>query len=133
MPRKRNEGKYGKPTYNQAQKVVARFGGEANLARLIGVSRISPFRWQYRRPYGSDGLIPTEHIEKIKGVARLEGVLIRPEDWVPEINVWGEGGAVLPQRLGRYTYNTRNPKPEATNPRAALQSSASPALTANKE
>lgn len=82
--RPRNQGQFGKPTYNQAQKIVARFGGEAKLASLIGISRISVYRWQYRRPYGSDGLVPTAQIEKIKNVARLEGVLIRPEDWVPE-------------------------------------------------
>lgn len=85
MPRIRNSGKHGRPTYNQAAKIVRRFDGEQKLAKLIGVSRITVYRWQYRRPYGSDGLVPTEHIEKIKGVARLEGVLIRPEDWVPEV------------------------------------------------
>lgn len=84
MPRQRNTGQFGCPTYNQAQKIVARFGGEAKLAQLIGVSRITVYRWQYVRPYGSDGLIPTIQIEKIKGVARLEGILLRPEDWVPE-------------------------------------------------
>jgi hypothetical protein len=85
MPRPRDQGKYGKPTYSQAAKVVRRFGGEAKLAKLIGVSRITVYRWSYRRPYGSDGLIPTEHIEKIRAVARIEGVLIRPEDWTPEV------------------------------------------------
>lgn len=92
MPHKRNYGQFGKPRYNQAQKVVARFGGEAKLAKLIGLSRITVYRWQYIRPYGSDGLIPTAHIEKIKAVARLEGVLIRSEDWVPETNVWPTDG-----------------------------------------
>ena len=84
MPKQRNNGQFGQPTYNQAQKVIARFGGEAKLARLIGLSRVTLYRWQYRRPYGSDGLIPTAQIEKIKGVARTEGILLRPEDWVPE-------------------------------------------------
>lgn len=86
MPHKRNLGEFGCPTYNQAQKVIARFGGEAKLAALIGVSRVSCYRWQYKRPYGSDGLIPTAQIEKIKAVARIEGILLRPEDWVPEVN-----------------------------------------------
>jgi hypothetical protein len=84
MAARRNSGQFGYPTYNQAQKIVRKFGGEANLAKLIGVSRISVYRWQYRRPYGCDGLIPTVQIEKIKSVARGEGVLLRPEDWVPE-------------------------------------------------
>lgn len=80
----RNSGQFGFPTYNQARKVIARFGGEAKLASLIGVNRISVYRWQYKRPYGSDGLIPAFQIERIKAVARLEGILLRPEDWVPE-------------------------------------------------
>ena len=90
MPVARNSGTYGCPTYNQAQKVVARFGGEQRLAELIGVSRISIYRWQYKRPYGSDGLIPTKQVEKIRRVARIEGILLRPEDWVPETNTWNE-------------------------------------------
>ena len=84
MPKLRNTGQFGCPTYNQAAKIVARFGGEAKLAGLIGMSRISCYRWSYRRPYGSDGLIPSAQIEKIKGVARLEGILLRDSDWVPE-------------------------------------------------
>lgn len=85
MPRTRNLGKHGRPTYNQAAKIIRRFGGEARLAKLIGLQRPSVYRWQYQRPYGSDGLIPSEHVEKIKAVARIEGVLVRPEDWVPEV------------------------------------------------
>ena len=80
MPHKRNRGRYGCPTYNQAGKIIARFGGEAALAKLIGVSRITLYRWQYARPYGSDGLIPTAQIEKIRSIARVEGVLLRPEE-----------------------------------------------------
>jgi DNA-binding transcriptional regulator YdaS (Cro superfamily) len=85
MPKLRNQGEHGKPTYNQAQKIIQRFGGEAKLAKLIGISRISVYRWQYKRPIGADGLIPTANIEKIKAVARNEGILLRPEDWVPEV------------------------------------------------
>jgi len=90
MPKIRNTGQFGCPTYDQATKIIARFGGEAKLAKLIGVSRVSCYRWNYRRPYGSDGLIPTAQIEKIKGVARLEGILLRPEDWVPQVVKYDE-------------------------------------------
>jgi DNA-binding transcriptional regulator YdaS (Cro superfamily) len=88
MPRVRNTGQFAFPTYNQAAKIITRFGGEAKLAALIGISRVSVYRWQYKRPYGSDGLIPTAHIEKIKAVARHEGILLRDEDWVPSVNQW---------------------------------------------
>lgn len=90
MPAKRNSGQWAFPTYNQAAKIIARFGGEAKLAKLIGLRRESLYRWQMRRPYGSDGLIPSVQIEKIKAVARLEGILLRPEDWVPGVNDWDE-------------------------------------------
>lgn len=95
----RNQGKHGRPTYNQAQKVVSRFGGESALARLIKCSRISIYRWQYRRPYGSDGLIPSAQIEKIKAVARAYGVLIRAEDWVPEVIHYDPLGNVIPSTV----------------------------------
>ena len=98
MPRIRNTGEFAFPTYNQAAKIIARFGGEANLAKLIGISRVSVYRWQYKRPYGSDGLIPTAHIEKIRAVARHEGVLLRPEDWVPQVNEWDEETLQLVKR-----------------------------------
>lgn len=88
MPAKRNSGKYALPTYNQAAKIVARFGGEAKLAAAIKIRRETVYRWQLRRPYGSDGLIPTIHIERIKIAARLEGVVIRPQDWTPQVNVY---------------------------------------------
>jgi DNA-binding transcriptional regulator YdaS (Cro superfamily) len=90
MPKIRNAGQFGCPTYNQAAKIIQRFGGEAKLARLIGISRVSVYRWQYKRPYGSDGLIPSANIEKIKGVARLEGILLRDEDWTPQVVKYDE-------------------------------------------
>lgn len=98
MPRVRNTGQFAFPQYNQAAKVIARFGGEAKLAALINVSRVSVYRWQYKRPYGSDGLIPSAQIEKIRAVARHEGILLRPEDWVPEVNKWDEDTLQLVKR-----------------------------------
>jgi hypothetical protein len=92
----RNNGKHGRPTYNQAQKVISRFGGESQLAYLLNCSRITIYRWQYRRPYGCDGLIPSSRIEQIKAVARTHGVLVRPEDWVPETLQWAENEPIAP-------------------------------------
>lgn len=99
MPKLRNQGAYGKPTFNQAAKIVARFGGEAKLARLINISRISVYRWQYARPYGSDGLIPSANIEKIRAVARLEGILLRDEDWTPEVVKYDDENQPITKRL----------------------------------
>ena len=83
MAQPRNQGLYGFPTYTQASKIIAKFGGEPNMAKLIGISRISIYRWQYSRPYGSDGLIPSPQIDKIKEIARMEGILLTSEDWEP--------------------------------------------------
>ena len=99
MPKLRNQGEYGKPTYTQAAKIIARFGGEAKLARLIGISRISVYRWNYRRPVGADGLIPTANIERIKSVARLEGILLSDEDWVPEVAKYDDQDQMTTKRL----------------------------------
>ena len=101
MPKTRNTGQFGCPTYGQAAKIIARFGGEAKLATLININRISVYRWQYRRPYGSDGLIPTAQIEKIKGVARLEGILLRDEDWVPNVIKYDENNQPAKQTRTR--------------------------------
>lgn len=90
MPHIRNAGKYGRPTYNQAAKVVARFGGESRLAKLLNVSRPTVYRWQYKRPYGSDGLIPSAQVDQIKRIARIQGVLLTEKDWTPERNTYEE-------------------------------------------
>ena len=84
MPKIRNVGKHGRPTYNQAAKIIARFGSESKLAAIVGCARISCYRWQYRRPYGSDGLIPSAMVEKIHRVARINGILLTDHDWTPE-------------------------------------------------
>lgn len=76
--------KHGRPTYNQAAKVIARFGGEPVLAELLGVHRCTLYRWNYRAPYGSDGLIPVRMVEKVNRAARIEGIVITDDDWVPE-------------------------------------------------
>lgn len=95
MARIRNHGQFGCPRYNQAAKIIARFGGESNLARILGINRTSVYRWNYRRPYGGDGLITSKMAARITEVARVEGILLRPEDWVAEKNVYG------PEELAR--------------------------------
>jgi hypothetical protein len=84
MPIERGSGKYGRPTYNQAAKVIAKFGGENQLAQFLGCSRITIYRWQYARPYGTGGMVPSSAVDKLHAVARREGVLITSQDWLPE-------------------------------------------------
>lgn len=81
MPRIRGEGKYGKPDYGQAEHIVKKMGGEAKLAKMLGISRITCFRWQYQRPIGTGGLVPLHYRAKIEALARLDGILLLPSDW----------------------------------------------------
>lgn len=83
MAKERGRGKYGRPKYNQAAKIIARFGGEVALAKALGVSRTRPYVWQYAHPYGSDGLIPVKSIAAVERAARLHGVLLTADDWTP--------------------------------------------------
>jgi hypothetical protein len=105
MPHIRNLGKYGKPTYDQATKIIKRFGGEVAMAQLIGVSRVTVYRWNYRRPLGSDGLVPTRQINLIKSLARANGVLVQPEDWVPRIARYDGETILAPGQSGRKVIN----------------------------
>lgn len=81
MPVPKGSGKHGRPAFGQAAHIIAKFGGEARLAGLIGVSRITLYRWQMQPPAGTNGLIPNHQREKIVSVARMDGVLLTAEDW----------------------------------------------------
>lgn len=80
----RGTGKHGRPAYNQAQKIIAKFGGESAFASVVGISRITAYRWNYAGPYGTDGLVPGKMVAKIERAARLHGILLTPTDWLPE-------------------------------------------------
>lgn len=81
MPHIRGAGQYGRPNYSQAAHIIKKFGGEVALAKLLGISRITCYRWQYARPYGTEGLVPHAMRPKIEALARYEGVLLLPSDW----------------------------------------------------
>lgn len=86
----RNKGMYGCPPFNQAQKIINRFGGEREIAKALGLNPVTVYRWQYIHPYGRNGLIPLGQIEKIKAAARINGIMLLPQDWVPERNNWSD-------------------------------------------
>ena len=89
MPGKpKGQGKHARPTYNQAHKIITRFGGEPTLARLLSVRRETVYKWNYARPIGTDGLIPADKIDRIRAVARLHGIIITKDDWTPEVNTY---------------------------------------------
>lgn len=81
----RGKGRFGRPTYGQARRIIAKFGGEAALARALGISRITPYRWEYARPYGTDGLIPNAMVARVQAAAKAEGIELTPADWEPTL------------------------------------------------
>ena len=57
----------------------------AALARALGISRITPYRWEYARPYGTDGLIPNAMVARVQAAAKAEGIELTPADWEPTL------------------------------------------------
>ena len=80
----RGQGKHGRPTFNQASRIIARFGGEARLARALNLNRVTLYRWNYAAPYGCDGLVPSKARLAIEQLARTEGILLTAHDWAAE-------------------------------------------------
>ncbi len=71
--------------YNQAEKIIAKFGNARRLAELIGVHPVNVYRWTYPRARGgTDGLIPTSSLAKILMAARTDGILLTIDDFSPE-------------------------------------------------
>lgn len=81
MAKVRGAGQFGKPNYAQAAHIIKKFGGENALAKLLGLSRITMYRWNYARPYGTDGLVPHAQRPRIEAIARYEGILLLDSDW----------------------------------------------------
>lgn len=104
----RGKGAHGRPKYNQAAKIIAKFDGEAALARILGISRVTPYRWQYAPPGGTDGLIPSHWVDAINKAARIYGVLLTELDWAPERIRYED----VPAEPGRTPYAKPNPPQE---------------------
>jgi hypothetical protein len=89
MPLKRGDGRHGRPTYSQAAKIIAKFGGESRLAKAMAdagtpISRITAYRWNYSRPYGADGMVPSSQVDRVQRCARREGIVLTDADWAPD-------------------------------------------------
>ena len=71
--------------FNQAEKIIHKFGGHSKLAKLIGLNRVQVYRWTYSREKGgTGGLIPTNAFAKVLNAARMEGILLTMDDLTPE-------------------------------------------------
>lgn len=81
-------GKLEKSPNCVAKRIVERFGGlDAFLEEMrregYTIHPSTVYRWTYPRPRGTGGVIPFKWIAPIRRVARLAGVHIPPEDFVP--------------------------------------------------
>lgn len=71
----------------QAERVIAKFGSAYRLARLLNKDPAAVYRWTYpKNRGGTGGLVPASAMQHILRVARLEGVLLTPEDLDPRPN-----------------------------------------------
>ena len=76
---------------SQAQRIIDKFGGHARLFHALKlvdpeccafVSNI--YRWTYpRSKYGTGGIVPTRMLPILLKAARIEGILLTPEDLFP--------------------------------------------------
>lgn len=72
------------PTYDQVNRIVARFGGVDALAKTIGRAPCTVFRWNSPRHLGGcDGLVPSPAVPLIQEAAELFGIQLTAEDWKP--------------------------------------------------
>jgi hypothetical protein len=62
---------------NNAELVIARFGGQSALAALIGRRQSTVQHW------ASTGMIPTQWHRRLLDVARQKGIMLEPKDFTP--------------------------------------------------
>jgi hypothetical protein len=81
----------GAPT--QADRIFAKFGGVPALKKALDRvggeacrSLSTLYRWNLpRKNGGSAGIVPSSAHMDIMRAARLEGVMLTPEDWAPSV------------------------------------------------
>lgn len=71
----------------QAEYVIDTFGGPAQMAKALGISLPTVYRWTYPLDKGgSDGLIPTQMWPKIRALADDLDIELTCDHFVP-INI----------------------------------------------
>lgn len=67
-----------------AKSIVARFGGEAKIAEVLGISPTLPYGWQYaREKKGTGGTIPQRYHIALLDYAEANGISLSPADFLP--------------------------------------------------
>ncbi len=80
-------------SYSQAERIINKFGGVPNLVKALETAgrprhRQNIYRWTWPRERGgTGGVIPTSALEDVAEAARIEGVLLTPDDFDPRVKV----------------------------------------------
>ncbi|MEM6477832.1 MAG: hypothetical protein AAF647_02175 [Pseudomonadota bacterium] len=71
-----------------ARDVIAKFGGVEAVAKILGRSRMSVYRWTHSRAKGGrGGLVPADFQQPLLDAARELGIQLQPADFFEELPV----------------------------------------------
>lgn len=67
-----------------ATHIIQALGGAAQVASIVGVHRTRVYRWmKSQADGGTGGIIPQRHIPKIMAAAKVAGVNLTGDDFLP--------------------------------------------------
>lgn len=67
-----------------ACSIIKKLGGEAVVSRITGTAYTAPYRWQHPRDRGgTGGLIPQRHYRTLLDHAKLNGIPLTADDFLP--------------------------------------------------
>lgn len=70
------------PKQSQAAKIIGKFGGARQLARLLNKNASAVYKWDYPlEKGGTGGFVPSSAITSVKEAAELAGVELTAADW----------------------------------------------------
>lgn len=71
-----------------ASTIIQSFGGEAEIAKLLGIALPTPYNWtKPKTSGGTAGVIPQRHHRLLLGAAKERGLAISLEDFLPRSEV----------------------------------------------
>lgn len=71
-----------------ARTIIELLGGEAKVARIVGVSVTAPYRWQQPKAKGgTNGTIPHWHVAKLLAHAQAERIELTAASFAPHVEV----------------------------------------------
>jgi hypothetical protein len=67
-----------------ASMIIRRLGGAAAVAAATGTAITAPYRWQYpRKRGGTGGIIPQRHHRALIDFAKVIGIALGADDFLP--------------------------------------------------